>query len=33
MSSLESFKDMWITKDEYEESGAAIIYKKCIKTL
>ena len=33
LSSLETFKKMWITKAEYEESGSDIVYKKCIKSL
>ena len=30
LSSLSSFDDMWITKSEYEELGAAIVHKKCL---
>ena len=33
LSSIETFKDKWVTKAEYEESGSNIIYKKCIKSL
>ena len=33
LSSLETFKKMWITKAEYEESRPDIVYKKCIKSL
>ena len=30
LSSLSIFQHMWITKEEYEEWGAAIVYRKCI---
>jgi actin len=30
LSSLESFKDLWVGKAEYDESGAEIITRKCI---
>ena len=33
LSSLETFKDKWINKAEYEESGPDIAYKKCLKSL
>ena len=33
ISSIEAFKNKWITKAEYEESGSDIVYKKCIKSL
>jgi len=29
LSSLSTFQDMWITKDEYEESGPGIVHRKC----
>jgi len=29
LSSLSTFQSMWITKDEYEESGPAIVHRKC----
>jgi actin beta/gamma 1 len=29
LSSLSTFQDMWITKDEYDESGPAIVHRKC----
>ena len=29
LASLSTFKHMWITKPEYDESGPAIIHKKC----
>lgn len=29
VSSLTTFASMWITKAEYEESGAAIVHRKC----
>jgi len=30
LSSLQTFGSQWITKDEYEEFGAAIVHKKCV---
>ena len=33
LSSISSFKDFWVTKAEYEENGADIIFKKCNKFL
>jgi len=29
LGGLSSFKDMWVTKADYEECGAAIIHRKC----
>ena len=29
LSSLSTFQSMWLTKDEYDESGPALIHKKC----
>jgi actin beta/gamma 1 len=29
LSSLSTFSDMWITKDEYDESGPSIVHRKC----
>eukprot|EP00698_Gefionella_okellyi_P019904 TRINITY_DN6173_c0_g3_i1.p1 TRINITY_DN6173_c0_g3~~TRINITY_DN6173_c0_g3_i1.p1 ORF type:complete len:378 (-),score=99.01 TRINITY_DN6173_c0_g3_i1:143-1276(-) len=29
LASLNTFKDMWVTKDEYDECGAGIIHRKC----
>merc|ERR1712241_502526 len=29
LSSLNSFKEMWITKMEYDESGPGIVHRKC----
>jgi len=29
VTSLSTFQTMWVTKEEYEESGAAIIHRKC----
>ena len=29
MSSLNSFQQMWITKEEYQENGPSIVHKKC----
>jgi len=29
LSSLSTFEDMWIKKDEYDESGPSIVHRKC----
>jgi actin-related protein len=29
LSSLSTFQNMWITRDEYDESGPSIVHKKC----
>ena len=29
LSSINTFQNNWITKDEYEESGRSIVYRKC----
>jgi len=29
LCSLSTFQEMWITKDEYDESGPAIVHRKC----
>jgi len=29
LSSLSTFQNMWVTKQEYDESGAAIVHRKC----
>merc|ERR1719402_674190 len=29
LSSLSTFQAMWITKEEYEESGPGIVHRKC----
>ena len=29
LSSLTSFKEMWISKDEYDEAGPCIVHRKC----
>ena len=29
LSTISTFESMWITKDEYEESGTTIVHKKC----
>merc|ERR1712154_487388 len=29
LSSLSSFDEMWISKDEYDEAGPAIVHRKC----
>ena len=30
IASLPTFQKMWITKEEYDESGPAIVHRKCI---
>eukprot|EP01006_Ploeotia_vitrea_P054199 TRINITY_DN67859_c1_g8_i1.p2 TRINITY_DN67859_c1_g8~~TRINITY_DN67859_c1_g8_i1.p2 ORF type:complete len:272 (-),score=145.41 TRINITY_DN67859_c1_g8_i1:47-820(-) len=30
LASLSTFQQMWITKDEYDESGPGIVHRKCI---
>jgi len=29
LSSLSTFQQMWITKEEYDESGPSIVHRKC----
>merc|ERR1719493_100249 len=29
LSSLSTFQDMWVTKEEYDESGPGIVHRKC----
>ena len=29
LASLPTFKSMWISKEEYDESGASIVHRKC----
>jgi len=29
LASLSTFEDMWVTKDEYDESGPSIVHRKC----
>jgi actin-related protein len=29
LASLSTFQEMWITRDEYDESGPAIVHRKC----
>lgn len=29
LASLTTFQQMWISKDEYEETGAVIVHRKC----
>ena len=29
LSSVPTFQDMWIQKDEYDEHGPSIVHKKC----
>ena len=29
LASLSTFQDMWVTREEYEETGAAVIHRKC----
>ena len=30
MASLSGMESMWVTKDEYDEIGPAIVHKKCV---
>jgi len=30
LSSLASFEDRWITKEDYEETGVDIVHEKCV---
>jgi len=30
LSSLATFQTMWVTKQEYEESGPSIVHRKCL---
>lgn len=30
LSSLSTFSTMWITRDEYDETGASIVHRKCV---
>lgn len=30
LTSLSTFASMWITKEDYDEHGAAIVHRKCI---
>jgi len=29
MGSLSTFEEMWIKKEEYDESGPSIVHRKC----
>ena len=29
LASLSTFQSMWISKEEYDESGASIVHRKC----
>ncbi len=29
LASLSTFQDIWISKEEYNESGASIVHRKC----
>jgi len=29
LASLDTFQSMWITQEEYQESGAGIVHSKC----
>jgi len=29
LASLSTFQSMWITKEEYDESGPGIVHRKC----
>ena len=31
LASLPTFKSMWITKEEHDESGPSIVHKKCFR--
>jgi actin-related protein len=30
LASLSTFQEMWITKDEYDESGPSVVHRKCM---
>ena len=30
LTSLSTFEEMWITKDEYDETGPSIVHRKCV---
>jgi len=30
LSSLATFQTMWVTKQEYEETGPSIVHRKCL---
>jgi len=30
LASLDTFQNMWITKEEYQESGAGIVHQRCV---
>ena len=30
LTTLSSFKQMWVTKSEYDENGVSIIHQKCV---
>ncbi len=30
LSSLSTFEEMWVSKDEYNESGPSIVHRKCM---
>jgi len=29
LASLSTFEEMWVTKEEYDESGPTIVHRKC----
>jgi len=29
LASLSTFEEMWVTKEEYDESGPSIVHRKC----
>merc|ERR1712066_254987 len=29
LASLSTFEEMWVTKDEYDDSGPSIVHRKC----
>merc|ERR1719500_519655 len=32
LASLSTFQSMWISKEEYDESGASIVHRKCFQS-
>merc|ERR1712056_155134 len=32
LASLSTFEEMWVTKEEYDDSGPSIVHRKCTKT-
>ena len=29
LASLPTFEDMWVTRDDYNESGSSVVHRKC----